>query len=66
MTVRSISRHIVARFMRAFFYLLYQPMAWSYDFVAAVVSLGRWHEWVMTVLPYLPVGKVCGFSHLQQ
>ena len=63
MTVRSISRHIVARFMRAFFYLLYQPMAWSYDFVAAAVSLGRWHEWVMTVLPYLKGVRILEIGH---
>lgn len=39
--------------LRVFFYLLYQPMAWSYDAVAWLVSLGRWRSWVNSVLPEL-------------
>ncbi|MFH1524515.1 MAG: class I SAM-dependent methyltransferase [Chloroflexota bacterium] len=38
---------------RTFFYLLYHQFAWIYDLIAAVVSLGRWNEWVNSVLPYL-------------
>lgn len=60
---------LLARFLRFFFRLLYQPFAWTYDFVAAVVSLGHWRDWVMSVLPYLPGGRVLelgfGPGHLQ-
>jgi ubiquinone/menaquinone biosynthesis C-methylase UbiE len=54
---------LIARFMRAFFYLLYQPMAWSYDLVAAVVSWGRWKQWVFSVLPYLEGPRVLEIGH---
>lgn len=54
---------LIARFMRAFFYLLYQPMAWSYDLVAALVSWGRWKQWVFSVLPYLEGPRVLEIGH---
>jgi ubiquinone/menaquinone biosynthesis C-methylase UbiE len=54
--------------LRPFFHLLYHQFAWTYDLVAAVVSLGRWKEWVGTALPYLS-GNVLeigfGPGHLQ-
>jgi ubiquinone/menaquinone biosynthesis C-methylase UbiE len=54
---------------RLFFHLLYHPFAWTYDLVAATVSLGRWKGWVMSALPYLD-GRVLeigfGPGHLQQ
>ncbi len=54
--------------LRPFFYLLYHQFAWTYDLVAAVVSLGRWKEWVETALPYMD-GQVLeigfGPGHLQ-
>jgi ubiquinone/menaquinone biosynthesis C-methylase UbiE len=55
--------------LRPIFYLLYHQFAWTYDFVAAVVSLGRWQGWVETVVPYLD-GRVLeigfGPGHLQE
>jgi ubiquinone/menaquinone biosynthesis C-methylase UbiE len=39
--------------LRPIFYLLYHQFAWTYDLVAAVVSLGRWQDWVQTALPHL-------------
>jgi ubiquinone/menaquinone biosynthesis C-methylase UbiE len=55
--------------MRLFFRLLYHPMAWSYDLVAAVVSLGRWKGWVQAALPLLAGPRVLelgfGPGHLQ-
>lgn len=44
-------------------------MAWTYDGVAAFVSLGLWKEWIKTVLPYLKAGRILelgfGPGHLQ-
>lgn len=54
--------------LRPLFYLLYHQFAWTYDFVAALVSLGRWPAWVDSALPYLN-GRVLelgfGPGHLQ-
>ena len=63
MNSRPILHRFFARFMRAFFYLLYQPMAWSYDFVASMVSWGRWLDWVKTVLPYLKGTHILEIGH---
>ena len=60
---------ILAKLMRVFFRLLYHQFTWSYDTVAAVVSLGQWKEWVWTTLPYLDGPRVLelgfGPGHLQ-
>jgi ubiquinone/menaquinone biosynthesis C-methylase UbiE len=45
------SIRIVNGLLRIFFKLLYHQMAWSYDFVAGLVSLGRWKQWVLALLP---------------
>lgn len=54
--------------LRPIFFLLYHQFAWTYDFVAALVSLGRWQDWVQTALPFLS-GRVLeigfGPGHLQ-
>jgi len=54
--------------LRLFFSLLYHSLAWAYDAVAWVVSLGRWQDWGKTALPYL-YGRTlevgCGPGHLQ-
>ena len=39
--------------LRPIYYLLYHQFAWTYDFIAAFISLGRWEDWVQTALPYL-------------
>ena len=39
--------------LRFFFYLLYHPFAFAYDLVAATVSLGRWKDWVLSVVPFI-------------
>lgn len=53
----------LVRFLRLFFYLLYQPLAWSYDLVAWVVSLGRWKSWVFSTLPELSGFVVLELGH---
>jgi ubiquinone/menaquinone biosynthesis C-methylase UbiE len=54
---------ILARVMRAFFSLLYHQLAWTYDFVAALVSLGMWKDWVASVLPDLSGPRVLELGH---
>ena len=49
--------------LSAFFHALYHPLAWSYDGVAAIVSLGRWKAWVLSVLPDLPGPRVLEIGH---
>jgi ubiquinone/menaquinone biosynthesis C-methylase UbiE len=51
------------RTLRVFFSLLYHQFAWSYDFVAALVSLGKWQEWVSTVVPELPGPNILELGH---
>lgn len=55
--------------LKLFFNLLYHQFAWAYDWVAAVVSIGRWKTWIYVVLPYLGDSNVlelgCGPGHLQ-
>jgi len=62
-------KKIIAGVLRIFFRLLYHQFAWTYDFVAAAVSLGQWKDWVMTTLPYLEGPRVLelgfGPGHLQ-
>lgn len=42
------------------FRLLYNEMAWTYDLVSRVVSLGQWQSWQRTAIPLLdaPPGSV--------
>ena len=49
--------------LSVFFHALYHPFAWSYDWVAAIVSLGRWKAWVLSVLPDLPGPRVLEIGH---
>ena len=62
-------QHFFLIFLRAFFNLLYHQFAWTYDWIAAIVSLGEWLIWVKSVLPYIEGPKVLeigfGPGHLQ-
>lgn len=49
--------------LRIAFHLLYHSFAWAYDWVADLVSLGRWKEWVKTVLPYIRGNLVLELGH---
>jgi len=57
------SPNLFARFLYFFFYLIYEPLAWSYDLVAWVVSLGRWKSWVYNTLPELSGPRVLELGH---
>lgn len=58
------------KLLRLAFHLLYHPFAWTYDWVAATVSLGRWTGWVQTVIPFVEGKRVLelghGSGHLQR
>jgi ubiquinone/menaquinone biosynthesis C-methylase UbiE len=60
--VSLVDRSLVL-FLRFFFYLIYNPLAWTYDWVAAVISRGRWIEWTYTTLPYLSGDRVLELGH---
>lgn len=54
------------RLVRFGFRLLYNEMAWTYDLVAWVVSLGQWHNWQRAALSYLNApahGRVLELAH---
>jgi ubiquinone/menaquinone biosynthesis C-methylase UbiE len=57
------SPNFITRFLRFFFFLIYEPFAWSYDLVAWIVSLGRWNSWVTSTLPELPGPRVLELGH---
>ena len=61
---------LVNAFLRGSFYLFYHQFAWTYDVVAAVVSLGLWDRWIETVIPLLdefPILEIgFGRGHLQE
>lgn len=56
--------------LRFFFKLLYHQFAFTYDLVAGTVSLGRWKDWVLSVLPFIEGTHVLeigfGPGHLQR
>jgi ubiquinone/menaquinone biosynthesis C-methylase UbiE len=54
----SFHQRILVTFLRSFFKLLYHQLAWSYNGVAAIVSLGSWQTWILSTLPYLPGPRV--------
>jgi ubiquinone/menaquinone biosynthesis C-methylase UbiE len=54
---------LIVRFMRLFYQWLYHPLAFTYDLVAAVVSFGRWNDWVRNVLPYVEGARVLELGH---
>ncbi len=49
--------------LRFFFYLLYHPFAFTYDLVAATVSLGRWKDWVLSVVPFIQGNRILEIGH---
>lgn len=55
--------HPLARLLRLVFHLLYHPFAWAYDLVSATVSLGRWQNWVQTVIPFIIGTRILELGH---
>ena len=61
-------KRIFSSALKIFFNLLYHQFSWMYDWIADLVSVGLWKEWVQAVIPYLEGKKVleigCGPGHL--
>lgn len=51
------------RLLRFGFRLLYNEMAWTYDSVSWLVSLGQWREWQRAVIPYLVGSRILEVAH---
>jgi ubiquinone/menaquinone biosynthesis C-methylase UbiE len=51
------------QFMRFFFYLLYHPFAFAYDFVATFVSFGQWKNWGQSILPFISGTHILELGH---
>jgi ubiquinone/menaquinone biosynthesis C-methylase UbiE len=54
---------LLHRFLRFVFQRFYHGFAWTYDFVAAAVSLGQWKAWVACALPYIEGRRVLEIGH---
>ncbi len=56
-------------FLRFFFWHFYHGLAWTYDFVSDVVSIGRWNDWIQCAIPFVRGERVLemgyGPGHLQ-
>ncbi len=55
--------NVFTAFLRLAFHWLYNPLAFTYDAVAWVVSAGEWAEWRRCVIPHLPPGRVLEMAH---
>ena len=51
------------RLLRFAFRLLYNELAWTYDLVSWLVSVGQWRSWQRTALPYLRGRRVLEVAH---
>src|SRR5919197_2009265 len=53
----------VKTILRFFFRLLYHQFAFTYDLVAATVSLNRWKDWVISVIPFIQGNRILEIGH---
>lgn len=57
-------------FLKRFFFYLYHPFAFAYDYVAFSVSLGRWTQWIKETDKFLDCSPILelgfGPGHLQK
>lgn len=56
-------QRIVMRLVRFGFRLLYYELAWTYDGVSWLVSLGEWRRWQQAALPYVVGERVLEIGH---
>ena len=51
------------QFLKFFFSHLYRDWAWSYDWVADIVSVGQWKHWISASIPYIRGPAVLELGH---
>jgi ubiquinone/menaquinone biosynthesis C-methylase UbiE len=51
------------RLLRFGFRLLYNELAWTYDSVSWIVSLGQWQRWQSAAIPYLDGKRILEIAH---
>lgn len=49
----SFPKQLLYQLLNVFSRLLYHQLAWMYDGIASVVSIGAWRKWVLSALPHL-------------
>lgn len=54
---------VKSHWLRIAFHLLYHQLAWTYDFVSTLVSLGKWRDWQRAALPFLQGPCVLELGH---
>ncbi|MBI4788520.1 MAG: methyltransferase domain-containing protein [Chloroflexi bacterium] len=61
-------RRVIQPLLRFAFHLFYNPFAFTYDFVSAVVSRGHWRAWTRAAIPRITGTRVlevpCGTGNL--
>lgn len=50
--------HLISRFLRFFFEVLYTDLAWAYDAVAWASSIGQWQTWQQAGIEALQPGTI--------
>ena len=69
MSTAPLSYQLFKPILRIIFNLLYHQLAWAYDVIAAIVSLGMWKDWVLAVVPDIHGPRILeigyGPGHLQ-
>ena len=61
--IKGAIYQFIGYLLKIFFNLLYNQYAWTYDWVADLVSLRRWQIWVYSVLPYLESSPILELGH---
>lgn len=55
--------HCIRNFVRFFLEHLYTTIAWAYDLVAWMTSVGQWRNWQQAALDVLPAGSLLELGH---
>lgn len=58
-----IHQRLWQRLVRVGFHLLYNQLAWTYDVVSWLVSLGEWRRWQLAALPFVAGPRVLEIAH---
>jgi ubiquinone/menaquinone biosynthesis C-methylase UbiE len=61
--MNSLVNRLLSAALRFFFFLLYNPFAWAYDWVSAIVSLNQWQDWIRCIVPYLSGERILELGH---